>query len=188
MSATSYPALARAKTLQAELTAAFGTPAVRTFAHLPLIGCCADHEAGFAWYRRHHWGEMPDAIAADELDAFEVSSLHEATYFAFVPGLCLHTLNRIAAVYERQDFAHLDLDDWILAGLLPVRPVVGTGRYLSLAQYQCVAAVLFFYDDCLSEIQGHSETVEAAGGRVPLRTLIEQRWGNDGLFQRDRAP
>lgn len=183
----SYPALARAKALQAELLAAFGAPAARRFAELAFVGCCAEHDGGFAWYRAHHWGEMPDAIAAETLDPFEISSLHPAVYFAFVPGLCLHALRNVTAAYERQDFSHFELDDWIEAGLLPLRPVVGAERHLSIAQYRAVAAVLRFYDDCLTEIMGYPATIEARGGRVPLRELIDERWADARLFWRERG-
>jgi hypothetical protein len=183
MSENSYPAIDLAKALQAQLELAFGAPEVRRFAHLPVIGCCEEHERDFAWYRTHHWGEMPEAIAAGRLDAFEVSSLHQAVYYAFVPGLCLHALKTVAAAYQGQDFSRIGLDDWLLAGLLPIRKVAGAERQLSLLQNRCVAAILYFFDECLTEIKGHPLTVEAPGGHLPLRELIEQHWGDESLFR-----
>ena len=189
MPENTYPAIERANALQAELAAAFGAPDIHRFEQLPIIGCCDEHEPDFAWYRAHHWAEMPDAIAAGRLDPFELSSLHDAVYYAFVPGLCLHALRSVIAGYVQNDFSRVGVDDWIEAGLLHGRRPVSASveRHLSFAEYRCIATVLYFYDDCLTEIEGYAQTVEAPGGRCPVRELIEKQWDDASLFRRERA-
>jgi len=79
------------------------------------LGCCAEHDEDFDWYRHHTWQELSQEILTGWLDSMEFSALHPLAYHYFVPGILAATLESVGKDIDWYSFGG---KDWLI-NLLP---------------------------------------------------------------------
>ena len=85
------------------------------FSEISNIGCCAEHEQDFAWYRQHNWIDLKNLILSSEdiletcIDPFEFCSLDARVHRYYLKG-ALSALEIL--VEEAVNFSDLDFSVW----------------------------------------------------------------------------
>jgi hypothetical protein len=143
---------------ETQLHAAFLLGSRPDFAVISEIGCCAEHEASFRWYREHIWSEFSAAANEGLLDPCEFGSLKPSVYHYFVPGVCqfiLDTLRR--CIGESCSILWSDLNPW-LGHLVPSgrqsKPHDGIELFSS-GEKAAVLAVIEAYLVCHEALEGY---------------------------------
>jgi hypothetical protein len=85
------------------------------FSEISNIGCCAEHEQDFAWYRQHNWIDFKNLILSSEdilencIDLFEFCTLDARVHRYYLKG-ALSALETL--VDEAENFSDLDFSVW----------------------------------------------------------------------------
>lgn len=132
------------------------------------LGCCAEHEKDFDWYRHHSWIEFKKELPSGLFDPFEFGSLHPLAYHYFVPGILLAVLESI----EADEFQIWQMD-W-LGQLAPLK--AGIERFIqnylpqfALNQREAIADFLTTINNWLTETRGWPDAdIERAIKRIWL--------------------
>lgn len=144
--------------VRSRIETAFASVERPDFRSILVLGCCADHEEDFAWYRQHSWQELVEKIRTDWLDPFEFSSLHPVAYHYFVPGVLLATLDSVGKDVGWYGFGG---QDW-LRNLIPDKEGTEAFRrdYVSCfsdQEIEAIASQLDLFQRAVIEKRGYPD-------------------------------
>ena len=160
--------MSRSDLIREKIVEAFGDVPRPDFRAIRALGCCAEHDSDFDWYRTHTWQELEKEITAAHFDVVQFGSLHPLAYHYFVPGVLLGTLESIVA--DTDDY-HLWERDWV-GNLTPLKDRVEHFKveYLPLfnaPQRDAVASHLEFFNEWQVETRGYGDKdIERAISRI----------------------
>jgi hypothetical protein len=145
---------------ESQLKTAFSVQTPNDFSQFPEIGCCAEHDESFQWYREHNWLQLPSAARENLIDPCEFSGLKPEAYHYFVPGVCQLTLETLNNFIETNNYiSWSDLSPWI-SHLLPSGRKDSTPhnglRLFTTNEKLVVLAVIEMYVQCHQALEGYA--------------------------------